>query len=250
MANLELHFEKVREVATALKEAYEKKGVFGHKELPDDRIEELKDANRETLIVLATLTISLDYMRNANELWNSTVQTFKDPEVNWLFVPQEVSKREEEETLNALLKYGLAKKKKRDLEIWETISKMLHEKYGGSVESLFAEYDYRVDRMFEDFLKNRKGEFPSLSGRKIFPHWIRTLKEKFNFPFKGMENLPIPVDVHVTRATFTTGCITGSYSSKGISETVSGPLVASAPKSFSGGCTLWEIKKFAWPSSA
>jgi len=220
MANLKLHFEKVREVATVLKEAYEKKGVFGHKELPDDRIEELKGADRETLIVLTTLTISLDYMRNASELWNSAVQTFKDPEVNWLFVPQEVSKRGKEETLNALLKYGLAKKKKRDLEIWETISKMLHGKYGGSVVNLFAEYDYRVDKMFEDFLENRKEEFPSLSGRKIFPHWIRTLKEKFNFPFKGMENLPIPVDVHVTRATFTTGCITGSYSSKGISETV------------------------------
>jgi len=219
MIDLELHSERAQEIGTTLMENLQKGGLFGHKELPDDRIKELKSAEEESLIVLATLTVSLDYVRNANELWESAVKTFKDPEVNWLFVPEEVSKRKSAETLNALLKHGLAKRK-RDLEIWKTLCKTLYEKYNGKVINLFVEYEYRVDRMFEDFSKNRKEEFPSLSGRKIFPHWIRTLKEKFNLPLKGTENLPIPVDVHVTRATFTTGCITGSYGSKGISEAV------------------------------
>jgi N-glycosylase/DNA lyase len=220
MVNLKLHFERARDVALILKENYGKNGIFGYRELPDDAVKELKSADAETLIALVTLTVSLDYMRNAGELWRSSVQTFKDAEVNWVFSPQEVSRKSSEEVLGALLKYGLAKKKEKDLKIWETLSKTIWEKYEGKVTNLFEEYGYRVDEMFLDFLKNRKEEFPSLSGRKIFPHWIRTLKEKFNLPFKGLEKLPIPVDVHVTRATFTTGCITGSYKAKGITETV------------------------------
>ncbi len=218
---LELYPERGKEVAFRLEKALEEGGIFGHKELPDDLLTELLgELSLEKTLLVITLTTALDYMRNAKELWESSINTLKDKEVSWVFEPNEVSRREEKELLWALKKHGLAKKKHKDLEIWKRISLSLGESYGGSVVKLFEEYDYDVKRMFDDFLENRKGEFPSLSGIKIFPHWIRSIKEKLKLPFKNLKELPIPVDVHVARATFTTGCIRGKYSSKGITETI------------------------------
>jgi len=219
--NLKLNPQRAKEVGKLLISVFETEGIFGHRDLPDDLINEIADTlDSSKLLLIVTLTTALDYMRNANELWQSSLKTLQDEETSWVFVPKEVVRRSEDEVLKALSKYGLAKKKRRDTQIWKSISKTLAEKYGGRIEVLFEEYDYEVDRMFEDFLKNRKEEFPSLSGTKLFPHWIRSLRDKVDLPFKGLENLPIPVDVHVARATFTTGCITGKYSSKGINETI------------------------------
>ena len=219
--NLKLNLERPKEIGELLISVFEAEGIFGHRDLPDDLINEIADTlDSSKLLLIVTLTTALDYMRNANELWQSSLKTLQDEETSWVFIPKQVVRRSEDEVLKALSKYGLAKKKKRDTQIWKSISKTLAEKYGGRIEVLFEEYDYEVDRMFEDFLKNRKEEFPSLSGTKLFPHWIRSLRDKVDLPFKGLENLPIPVDVHVARATFTTGCITGKYSSKGINETI------------------------------
>ncbi len=219
--NLKTDPDRAREVGTLLLKTLESEGIFGHKELPDDAVKEVAEKlDVETLLLVVTYTTALDYMRNAEELWKSSLNTLGDNEVNWVFDPSAVVKKGRDELLKALTKHGLAKKKNKDTEIWFSISRTLSEKYGGSVTALFEEYEYDTALMFEDFLKNRKEEFPSLSGTKIFPHWIRSLKEKVQLPFKRVEELPIPVDVHVARATFTTGCITGKYSSKGITETV------------------------------
>ncbi|RKQ60437.1 N-glycosylase/DNA lyase [Thermovibrio guaymasensis] len=218
---LKLHPDRGRTLAYHLREIYKKEGIFGHRELPDDAVREIIDGLKdEEILLLVTLTTALDYMRNADELWKSSIATFRDEEIKWVFNPNEVVRKGKEELSKALQKYRLAKKKVRDVEIWHSISKTLSEKYRGNLKELFAEYDYDVDKMFKDFQTNRKEEFPSISGIKLFPHWIRSLRDKLNIPFKNVEKLPIPVDVHVARATFTTGCITGKYTSKGINETV------------------------------
>ena len=217
---LQLKPEKAREVGLLLLKKLETDGIFGHKELPDDIARKLiKEIDSETFLFMVTFTTALDYMRNAEELWKSSISTVKDDEVNWVFNPNTVINRGKDELSKALEKYGLAKKKKRDVEIWFNLSQTFSRKYS-SLKDLFEEYDYDVLSMFKDFQKNRKEEFPSLSGTKLFPHWIRSLKEKVPLPFRKIEELPIPVDVHVARATFTTGCITGRYSARGITETV------------------------------
>jgi len=218
--NLKSYPDRARELAFKLIDEYEKRGIFGHKELPDDAVKEIiSSVGEDKALLLITFTTALDYMRNASELWRSSLKTFGDGEVDWVFKPEEVVKRGREELSRALLRHKLAKKKNRDVEIWHSISKSLV-KYGGSVRELFEAYDYDVEVMFKELSTERKEEFPSLSGSKIFPHWIRSLREKVNLPFKNVEKLPIPVDVHVARATFTTGCIRGKYSSKGLNETL------------------------------
>jgi len=213
--------DRAREVAIKLRKEYQERGIFGHRDLPDDAANGLvRELPQEEGLLFITLTTALDYMRNATELWKSSIATFTDPSSRWVFNPKEVVSREREELKEALSKHGLAKKKERDLKVWFTISKTLADNYSGSVLSLFEEYDYDAVRMFEAFSGKLKDNFPSISGSKMFPHWIRSLKEKFNLPVKGYGDLPIPVDVHVARATFTTGCIRGKYSSKGLNETL------------------------------
>ena len=218
---LKLYPKRAREVGIILLEKLEKEGIFGHRELPDDAVKELSGSlDRDTLLLVITYTTALDYMRNADELWKSSLTTLADEEVSWVFEPKTVVEKGKEELLKALTKHGLAKKKNKDTEIWYRLSETFSKKYENRLINLFEEYDYDVAEMFNDFIKNRKEEFPSLSGVKLFPHWIRSLRDKVSLPFKRVEELPIPVDVHVARATFTTGCITGKYSAKGITETI------------------------------
>jgi len=218
--DLKLYPERAKRVAELLISTLNDEGIFGLKELPDDLAYSVK-TDADTYLNFLSLTTALDYMRDAGKLWQSSIETLKDGETNWVFSPKAVSSSKPEELIKALSKHKLAIRKNRDSRIWLTISRSISEKFGGSFVNLFKSFDFNVKRMFDLFGEKEYGElFPSLSGRKIFPHWIRILREKTKLEFKGVEELPIPVDVHVARATFTTGCIRGRYSSKGIGEPI------------------------------
>ncbi len=212
--------ERASEISKSLISELEKRGIFGFKELPDDLSLQIKTEN-ETFINLLSFTTALDYMRDATKLWEASIKTYEDKSLNWVFTPQKVVERGKEELIEALSIYKLAIRKNRDSNIWFTISESLVKNYDGSFIKLFEAFNFDVEKMFNLFAeKPYKELFPSLSGRKIFPHWIRILKEKTSINFLNVKKLPIPVDVHVARATFTTGCIRGKYSSKGISDKI------------------------------
>ncbi len=217
---LTLNPQRARDVAFILREKLKGEGIFGKKKLPDDMAEKLlKKLDEDAFLLFVTLTVSLDYMRDAEKLWESSLKTLQDEEVNWIFSPNKVAKKGKEKLKEAMSKYKLAIRKDKDTSIWFRLSETLLKEFGGSVSNLFDKYNYDVEKIFR-VMKERREEFPSLSGDKIFPHWIRSLKEKKGFSFKNLRKLPIPVDVHVARATFTTGCITGSYKAKGITGTI------------------------------
>jgi hypothetical protein len=233
--NLILKPERAKEVGKRLYERYRSEGIFGKKELPDDAASKVApQLSKEELLLFVTFTTSLDYMRDATQLWDSAVQTLNDEEVRWVFSPKEVVERGVDSLQKALLKHGLAKKKNRDTQVWFSIANTLHSLHGGSVSSLLESYGYDAEKMFKDFLKNRKEEFPNLSGTKLFPHWIRSLNDKVELPFKNLHKLPIPVDVHVARATLTTGCIVGKYKAKGLSEALKRRVVEVWEKGLEG----------------
>ncbi|WP_456396443.1 N-glycosylase/DNA lyase [Desulfurobacterium sp.] len=220
--NLEIHPDRAKEVAEILIKRLGNGEIFESKELPDDEIKKIPFKDRERLVAVLSLVTALDYMRDAEKLWQSAVETIKDKELQWIFSPKKVIKRGREELKKALLKHKIAIRKDKDTDIWWNISQTIAGDFDGSFLSFFDSFNYMVDKIYEK-LDDRKWheKFPSLSGRKIFPHWIRILKEKVeDLPFENIEKLPIPVDVHVTRATFTTGCITGTYKAKSITATV------------------------------
>jgi hypothetical protein len=53
--------------------------------------------------------------------------------------------------------------------------------------------------------------FRGLRGPKIFPLWLRMLADIEGYQFGNFESLPIPVYIHVARATFTTHLMTGRH---------------------------------------
>ena len=57
-----------------------------------------------------------------------------------------------------------------------------------------------------------KPDFPYLRGDKIGPLWLRMLRDNIKETrLKNLDRVPIPVDVHIARATFSIGIVNGQY---------------------------------------
>ncbi len=216
---LRAHPQVAREVAQVLLREYEERGIFGRRNLPEDIISEQLPKDTEQALRFITFTVSLDYMRNASELWENGLKTLKDEEVNWIFSPSEVARRDIEDLKRSMLKHGLAKKQNRDPKIWQKLALSFLKHYDGKIEKLFLKHGFDAIKL-ERELKALKADFPNISGKKMLPHWLRIVQEKLSIPIANIEKLEMPIDVHVVRATFSTGCITGRYSSKGINESL------------------------------
>jgi hypothetical protein len=59
--------------------------------------------------------------------------------------------------------------------------------------------------------RRQVSDFPYLKGPKISCLWIRMLRDNVGIDLSGLDEVPIPVDVHVLRATLCTGVLTGTY---------------------------------------
>jgi len=209
-------FQKAKRAFKAgkkLKEAFEAgPGIFGHTEMPEtDPPEGVKEGSYEHIMFI-TMTVSIDYMRDAEQLWEASRKTFEDEKTNWIFYPDKVVKRGKEELKDAMKKYDLSRKPNKDSKkIWFPIAKTFT-KYGGDPTNLFEECNYDAKKLYKKVKGPLKGRFPYLSGSKILPTWIRILFDQAGIEFKNMNEIPIPVDRHIARSTFTLGALQGRYS--------------------------------------
>lgn len=65
-------------------------GIFGHKKMPEGTPPEGVEEGSYEHLMYVTMTVSIDYMRDATVLWKSARKTFEDPEVRWVFYPKKV----------------------------------------------------------------------------------------------------------------------------------------------------------------
>lgn len=159
-----------------------------------------------------TLVVSIDYQRDADQLWEAGRRTFEYRRTRWLFSPQEVVNKSLTEVIAAMRIHKLAKKPVQDAQIWFRVSKSFFELYNSNPANLIKECDYDALKIFnKKFDPKFKRSFPFLSGNKIFPLWIRMLHDNVVINLKNLHRIPIPVDIHIARATFNTGCLTGKY---------------------------------------
>ena len=56
------------------------------------------------------------------------------------------------------------------------------------------------------------GRFKGLKGKKILPLWLRMVSDVLGYRFGPIEALPIPADIHITRASFAIGLLRGEFS--------------------------------------
>ncbi|MBI2130893.1 N-glycosylase/DNA lyase [Candidatus Woesearchaeota archaeon] len=210
---LQDNLDRAIQVGTTLISAYNGKGVFGHR--TGDMPELLKPKNMEEKSIqhvnYITLLVALDYMREANQLWQAGVNTFEDEETRWVFDVNSLKIDDLDLLMETLKKHKVSKKYERDAKIWQTIAKSIRELFDGNMKKFLEEDSKNEAGHIYSFMKSfYKKEFPNLTGDKILPLWIRMMKDVCGVEFKNINKIPIPVDVHIARATIFSGCLGGN----------------------------------------
>lgn len=217
---LQVDVGRARDVAQTLYAAFAPGGVgiFGEHSMPEDVLPQgVAPGSREHLNFL-TLTISVDYMRDAMELWRAARGAWRDATTRYLFEPAVVAQTSTEKLKADLVRTGLALRPNRDGNAWGTISRTLTRKWKSDVKTFLADCGFDgptiLTRLHRDGAWSASGwtpDFPLLRGPKIGPLWVRTLRDNALLKLSGLEDVPIPVDVHVMRATLCSGAIRGRY---------------------------------------
>lgn len=170
-------------------------------------------------LLFVTLTVSIDYQRDAKTLWGNARKTFEDEETRYLFHPESVYKTPIGKIIADMQKYKLSKKTKKDATIWKTVATTFYTKWDGNPMNFLHNCDWDALEVLKR-LKNDKHssngktvhDFPYLRGNKIGPLWLRILAYIVGINrLKNLNKVPIPVDTHVARATFYLGIIKGNY---------------------------------------
>jgi len=218
---LTINPEKGKEVAVILFEKFNStEGIFEHNVMPEDLLpvwgSDLTasgvDRGSFEHLMFITLVVSIDYQRNADQLWAAGRKSFEDKRTRWLFYPEDLMKKSFDAIIKTMKIHGLSKKPEKDAGIWFRVSKSFFEIYNSNPLKLIEECGYDALRIYnKKFDVAFKQSFPYFSGNKIFPLWIRMLHDNVGIELKNIDKIPIPVDVHIARATFTTGCLAGKY---------------------------------------
>jgi len=200
-------------VAEKLLQMYITTGIFGNKAMPEDYPPQgVEIGSREHLLFL-TLTVAIDYMRNADALWESARKTYEDPETRFVFFPEQLATvplGQVKTIKSALTKYKLALRPNRDTNIWLTIALTIHNEWMDDPWNFLRAMKFDALKIVEHLKKN-KAKYPNLNGEKIRSLWLRMLRDNAKINLKNLENIPIPVDVHIARATLNLGVIRGEF---------------------------------------
>ena len=210
---VEYHINRAREVALILFEAWNSEGIFGTKYMPEDWLPEGVEPGSSEHALFITLTIALDYMRDADQLWKACRDTYADSDTRYLFDPRSVVYSDIYKVQEDLQKYGVVRKHNRDTQTWIKICTTLTKFFDGRVESLLLKGGWsgpHIIRLIQG--STYRAGFPYLKGPKIAPLWIRMMKDNWNgHELINLEKVELPVDVHTGASTVMLGCITGEY---------------------------------------
>lgn len=192
---------KIRKIAfTIFKDYSNKKGVFKEFQFPPEYLlpNGMKKGSEEHLLFL-TLTVSLDYMRDAEKLWKQSRDAWLDPKKRWIFNPEELIQNGLKELIVLFKEINDQRPNKDSEKIWFPLCKTLL-KFDGNVHQLLDYFKFdAID--ISDYLHKHKQDFPYLSGYKIKPLWLRMLNDTAGIKLKRIEEIPIPIDVHTARMT-------------------------------------------------
>ncbi len=202
---------RARAVAQRLLQAYAQSGIFGNQNMPEDLVPPSVVPGSEAHLRFITLTVAIDYMRDADQLWNAARATFADQATHYLFLPESVAQTGLIQVIDDMQRLGLSRKRQKDAQIWQGICTTLVLHFQGQVTTL-------LDRAHRDELKllalirsSQYGSgFPNLKGEKIGPLWIRMLHDTCLVELAHLNEVPLPVDIHTAQATLQTGCIRAS----------------------------------------
>ena len=217
--NLKIDKERGKKVAKILYEAFVTKGIFEKKEMPEDILPNNMEKGSLHHILFITLTVSIDYQRDAPSLWESSRNTYYDSFTRYLFDPKSLHETPFKKIEEDLQRYNLSKKPRKDAQIWRTLGVTLLKKWGGNPLNFIDDCDWdsniilrRLRTDTHEYNNRMVTDFPYLRGPKIGPLWLRMLRDNIGITkLNNLEKVPIPVDIHVARATLSTGVVRGYF---------------------------------------
>ena len=188
-----------------------RKGIFKEPKfwLPKTRTE-------KAFFITTSMVFNYGNSTKAKILWDAAKKTWDDPSTHWVFFPREVIQRTTTDELeDALKKHGLGGRYLgQNAKNWRTVSNSFVKYFDGNPINLLKEFDFDAHKIFVAMRTKYGKDFPYLAGStggsKILLVWLRLLHKHVK-KLKNLEPMPIPVDVHVRRATITTGCLVGKF---------------------------------------
>jgi len=214
-----LDIERGNQLAGLLCKLFSTTGIHGRTEMPEDKPPVGVTRGSLEHVLFLTLSVSIDYQRDANALWDSARKTFEDRETRYLFDPKKLSETYYAKVIADMQRHKLSKKKKKDASIWRTVGITFHKKWGNNplnfIESCNWDAIKVLGHLKEDtHFNNNKPvpDYPYLRGNKIGPLWLRMLRDNARITrLRDLDKVPIPVDIHVARATLATGVVRGEF---------------------------------------
>lgn len=221
-SSLKIDARRGKKLARLLHDYFSTTGILGNTEMPEDILPAgMKKGSLEHLLFI-TLTVSIDYQRDANVMWAVSRKTFEDPETRYLFNPASLHSTRPKQIEKDMQKYGLSKKFKKDSHIWRTVGVTFLKKYNANPMNFLVDCDWdsltvlqRLKNGTHLYAGKEVADFPYLRGNKIGPLWLRMLRDNVGIEkLKNLGEVPIPVDIHVARATLAIGVVRGKFSGK------------------------------------
>ena len=118
---MEINADRGQQVARLLYDSFSTGGILGNSEMPEDILPAGVNKGSLQHMLFITLTVSIDYQRDANVMWAVSRKTYEDPETRYLFDPASLNDIQPKKIEQDMQKYGLSKKPKKDAHIWRTV---------------------------------------------------------------------------------------------------------------------------------
>jgi len=203
--------QRAAQVGAALYQAFHGDGVLGAVSMPEAILPDTVERGSVEHLHFITLTVAVDYMRDADALWAASRKTISDPTTSYLYMPHAVAAVDFERLVQDMRKYRLSKKAEKDARIWRDICITLVRHFEGDVRVLLERQRFHAPTILAT-IRTPRYNFPFLKGAKIGPLWLRILDSNWRGNlFTGLVELPIPVDIHIAAATVMTGCVQGPF---------------------------------------
>ncbi len=211
--------ERGRKAARQLYSAFHTTGIHGHTEMPEDIFPIGVERGSLEHLLFITLTVSIDYMREAPLLWPASLKTYEDPKTAYLFQLSELSRKPQEEIISGLQVHHLSQKYNNDAETWRRNAISFYTKWNGDPRNFLDNCDWDAPIILKRLRKDKHlengrlvSDFPFLQGPKIGPLWIRMLRDNVGITcLQNLDKVPIPVDKHIARSTLALGIVRGQF---------------------------------------
>ena len=203
--------ERARRVARLLYDAFAdpSRGVHGQTSMPEDILPKSVSRGSYENRMFITLTVSIDYMRDTAALWAASRCAFEDEATRYLFYPAQLAQAEFLTIVSDLQKHRVSLRPNKDARIWTKVSLTLLEKWAGDPLALIKSATYDAPAVLK--LVRTETGFPFLRGPKISALWVRMMRDNADISLKKMNQIPIPSDIHIVRATVSTSVLRGNF---------------------------------------